>query len=128
MNLFYFKECTSKTVADIKTTKKRQSNNKNAIDNFSLLLNDTKIAIGNIESCLESEEESRRIYVKMVNGDMTFADDMLGLSQKGENDSHYRSYLALDKTSVIEVRIGNHYETKKQQNKSRTISRNICFK
>ena len=82
---------------------------KNAI---RLLLADTSAATDNIVECLNNPSEIEKRLALVKKGDVSFADDLLGISPKGNNDSRYRAYLALDENNIIEIRIGNHYETK----------------
>lgn len=111
MENFAYEEMTSQDVYMVKKTFHEQSNNKQAIDAFNIIMKETQIAITNIENVVKSEDELRQLLIKLRNGDVSFAKEVLGLSPKGKNDSCYRAYLAIDKQNIIEVRFANHYET-----------------
>ena len=113
MNGFNYAECNTNAVITIKKKFKQQTNNADARTSFLLLLADTSAAANNIAECLNSPSEIEKRLSLVKSGDVSFADDLLGLSPKGDNNSRYRAYLALDEGSIIEIRIGNHYETKK---------------
>lgn len=113
MNGFNYAECNANAVITIKKKFKQQANNADARTSFLLLLADTSTATNNIAECLNSPSEIEKRLSLVKSGDVSFADDLLGLSPKGDNNSRYRAYLALDEGSIIEIRIGNHYETKK---------------
>lgn len=113
MNGFNYAECNTNAVITIKKKFKQQTNNADARTSFLLLLADTSAATNNIAECLNSPSEIEKRLSLVKSGDVSFADDLLGLSPKGDNNSRYRAYLALDEGSIIEIRIGNHYETKK---------------
>ena len=108
MNGFNYAECNTNTVITIKKKFKQQANNADTRTSFLLLLADTSAATNNIAECLNSPSEIKKKLSLVKSGDVSFADDLLGLSPKGDNNSRYRAYLALDEDSVIEIRIGNN--------------------
>ena len=113
MNEFYFKECSSQYVVNVKKAIKQFRNNTSVVDNYNNLLKDTETAISNIEQCINTEEELVQRYNKMKEGNVSFLDDVIGTNPRGNNDSHYRAYLALDEKNVVEIRVATHYATKK---------------
>lgn len=113
MKAFNYADCDIDLAIRIKKEVKQTANNPSAQTAFLSLLADTNIATENIVECLENPTEMEKKLNLIQKGDVSFADDILGLSQKGVNDSRYRAYLALDKNNIIQIRIGNHYETKK---------------
>lgn len=126
MREFNYTRCDANTVIRIKREFKQQANNADAKSSFLLLLADTSAATDNIVECLNNPSEIEKRLALVKNGDVSFADDLLGISPKGNNDSRYRAYLALDENNIIEIRIGNHYETKriilgKSNNKSQFL-------
>lgn len=109
MNGFNYAECNANAVITIKKKFKQQANNADARTSFLLLLADTSAATNNIAECLNSPSEIEKRLSLVKSGDASFADDLLGLSPKGDNNSRHRAYLALDEGGIIEI----HYETKK---------------
>lgn len=55
MENFAYEEMTSQDVYMVKKTFHEQSNNKQAIDAFNIILKETQIAITNIENVVKSE-------------------------------------------------------------------------
>ena len=46
---------------------------------------------------------------------------------RGDNDSHYRAYIALNERDIIEIRVANHYATKKSVlDKSNNKAQYLC--
>ena len=113
MKNFNFKECTSENAVSIKQAMRRNANNAEAQRQYALLLEDTKNAISNLEECLNSEQGLKEFLGLMKQGNLTFITEVIGVFPKGNNNSLYRSYLALDEKNIVEIRVGGHYTTKK---------------
>ena len=111
MGEFNFTSCSAKDIIAIKKEHKAKANNEDANNKYLLLLEDTKTAIDNISECIDNVSllNDKMSLVRQEN--VSFADDILGLSPVGGNKSRYRAFLASDRTNIIEIRIGNHYET-----------------
>lgn len=123
MEKFTYETMSPQIVFNAKRTFQEQSNNKAAIDNYNTIIKETQIAISNIENVINSKDELRQLLIRFRKREISFAKDILGLSQKGENNSFYRAYLAMDKKNIIEVRFSNHYETSKTaRDKSNNMS------
>ena len=113
MRAFNFNSCSVKDVIAIKKEHKAKANNENANNKYLSLLEDTKTAIDNISECIDNESSLNDKMALARQGNVSFADDILGMSPIGNNKSRYRAFLASDNTNIIEIRIGNHYETEK---------------
>ena len=95
MKGFNHSECDAKTAITIKRQAKQQANNPSAQSTFLSLLADTSAATENIVECIDNPTEMEKRLELVRNGDVSFADDILWLSPKGDNDSRYRAYLAM---------------------------------
>lgn len=113
MKAFNYANCNINLVIRIKKAFKQAANNPTARSAFLSLLADTSSATENIFECVQNPTEMEKRLELIHTGDVSFADDLLGLSPSGDNNSRYRAYLALDNNNIIQIRIGNHYETKK---------------
>lgn len=113
MKAFNFKTQKADNIIAIKKNYKTNSNNPDTIRDYHKVLEDSQIAIDNIEECLNDRNTLRQIYVGFNKGDTSFLDNVIGLDSRGLNDSHYRDFLTLDTANVVGVRISDHYETEK---------------
>ena len=123
---FTYSGLPSQNIYDIKERFRQQRNNEEAKNAFNTILNETQIAISNINEIIKSETELRQLVIKLRHNDISFAKDVLGLAPKGKNGSYYRAFLAMDEKNIIEIRFANHYETKnaaseKSNNKSQFL-------
>ena len=103
-------------VNDIIAAKKalrQQQNNNDAIKNVQDIIADTPVAIDNIQEMRSNSDLLQQVWIRIRNADTSFGDNILGTSEQGSNGSHYRPYLALDGKNIIQIRIADHYETKK---------------
>lgn len=126
MELFTIQNCNPEYVIGLKNQYKKFANKQEVRDAFTKLLNETHIAIRNIEELLHDSEHLQKLLLSLRQCDTAILDSVLGTCEQGQNNSHYRAYLALDEKSVIETRIANHYETKnaildKSNNKSQYL-------
>ena len=113
MKPFTYSQCNNAFALTTKKEYKQHDNDKSIKAKYNSLIGDTYIAIENIEEVLNDLNELQRLKVSIENEDTSFANAILGTSNYGNNDSCYRSYLTIDGKNVIEIRIANHYETKK---------------
>ena len=113
MKTFTYSQCNNEFVLSIKKEYKQHDNDSSIKAKYNSLIGDTYIAIENIEEVLSDTDVLQELKVSIENEDTSFANTILGTSNYGNNDSCYRSYLTIDGKNVIEIRIANHYETKK---------------
>ena len=113
MKAFTYSQCNNEFVLSIKKEYKQHDNDSSIKAKYNSRIGDTYIAIENIEEALSDTDVLQELKVSIENEDTSFANTILGTSNYGNNDSCYRSYLAIDGKNVIEIRIVNHYETKK---------------
>lgn len=113
MKTFTYSQCNNEFVLSIKKEYKQHDNDSSTKAKYNSLIGDTYIAIENIEEVLSDTDALQKLKVSIENEDTSFANTILGTSNYGNNDSCYRSYLTIDGKNVIEIRIANHYETKK---------------
>lgn len=113
MKSFKYPQCNNAFVLTTKKEYKLHPDDNSAKSKYVSLVGDTYIAIENIEEALTDLDELQKLKVSIENEDTSFANTILGTSNYGNNDSCYRSYLTIDGKNVIEIRIANHYETKK---------------
>lgn len=113
MKTFTYSQCNNEFVLSIKKGYKQHDNDSSIKAKYNSLIGDTYIAIENIEEVLSDTDVLQELKVSIENEDTSFANTILGTSNYGNNDSCYRSYLTIDGKNVIEIRIANHYETKK---------------
>ena len=113
MKTFTYSQCNNEFVLSIKKEYKQHDNDSSIKAKYNSLIGDTYIAIENIEEVLSDTDVLQELKVSIENEDTSFANTVLGTSNYGNNDSCYRSYLTIDGKNVIEIRIANHYETKK---------------
>lgn len=120
---FNNKECTAQDVANIKKLYKQQSNNPKITKEYTDILEDTKTAIKNLNSCITSQEKLRTIMKLIQQENTSFMKNIIGVNEKGNNNSYYRGFLSLDEKNVLEIRIANHYETvNSAKDKSNNVS------
>ena len=119
---FNYKECTAQDVANIKKLYKQQSNNPKITKKYTDILEDTKTAIKNLNSCITSQEKLRTIMKLIQQENTSFMKNIIGVNEKGNNNSYYRGFLSLDEKNVLEIRIANHYET---ENSAKDKSNNV---
>ncbi len=119
---FNNKECTAQDVANIKKLYKQQSNNPKITKEYTDILEDTKTAIKNLNSCITSQEKLRTIMKLIQQENTSFMKNIIGVNEKGNNNSYYRGFLSLDEKNVLEIRIANHYET---ENSAKDKSNNV---
>lgn len=113
MNQFNLPSCSSEDVMRVKKDIKTKSNNKSVQAAYQSLFGDTQIAVSNIQECLNNPNDIEQRLSLIHNGDVSFADDIIGLTPRGNGASRYRAFLALNERDILEIRIGNHYETEK---------------
>ena len=113
MKSFKYPQCNNAFVLTTKKEYKLHPDDNSAKSKYVSLVGDTYIAIENIEEALTDLDELQKLKVSIENEDTSFANTILGTSNYGNNNSCYRSYLTIDGKNVIEIRIANHYETKK---------------
>lgn len=113
MNQFNLPSCSSEDVMMVKKDIKTKSNNKSVQAAYQSLFGDTQIAVSNIQECLNNPNDIEQRLSLIHNGDVSFADDIIGLTPRGNGASRYRAFLALNERDILEIRIGNHYETEK---------------
>ena len=113
MKSFSYPQCNNAFVLTTKKEYKQHPDDNSVKSKYVSLVGDTYIAIENIEEVLTDLDELQKLKVSIENEDTSFANTILGTSNYGNNDSYYRSYLTIDGKNVIEIRIANHYETKK---------------
>lgn len=119
---FNYKECTAQDVANIKKLYKQQSNNPKITKKYTDILEDTKTAIKNLNSCITSQEKLRTIMKLIQQENTSFMKNIIGVNERGNNNSYYRGFLSLDEKNVLEIRIANHYET---ENSAKDKSNNV---
>lgn len=112
MKSFTYQSCNNEAVLSVKKEFKQNPNDSSIKSKYESLIGDTYIAIENIEEALNDLNELQKLKALIDNEDTSFANVILGTSNRGNNDSCYRAYLTIDGKSIIEVRIANHYETK----------------
>ncbi len=111
MKSFINNEQIHKDIISVKNRKK--ANKSDAKKEFENILSDTRTAIDNINECINNVKLLQDIYKNFRKADISFLDKILGLKKRGSNGSHYRDYLSLNEKDIIEIRISDHYETKK---------------
>lgn len=123
MKIFNNQECNAQYVLKIKKLYKQQSNNRNIMQRYNAILNDTKIAIENLDECINSSEMLNNMFNSIKQENISFMKELLGVTGQGNNESLYRGYLALNGKNILELRVSNHYETKSvAKEKSNNIS------
>ena len=75
-------------------------------------LKDTKTALSNIEECINDPVNLNQRLENLKLGNTSFISDVVGATQKGNGESYYRTFIALDEKTVIEIRISEHLATK----------------
>ena len=113
MKSFTYSQCNNEFVLTTKKEYKQHPDDDSVKSKYVSLVDDTYVAIENIEEVLNDLNELQKLKVSIENEDASFANTILGTSNYGNNNSCYRSYLTIDGKNVIEIRIANHYETKK---------------
>lgn len=103
--------CTSDDIRKIKRQRKNFANNPKISSEYDKVVEDTKIAIENLTEYINNPELLNQLLLKIQEEDSTFLVGALGLTKRGNNDSYYRGYLALDARNVVEFRAADHYET-----------------
>ena len=123
MKSFNNRECSAQYVLKIKKLYKQQSNNPNIIQQYNAILNDTNIAIENLNECINSSVMLNNMFNSIKQEDISFMKELLGVTGRGNNESLYRGYLALNGKNILELRVSNHYETESvAKEKSNNIS------
>lgn len=123
MKSFNNRECSAQYVLKIKKLYKQQLNNPNIIQQYNAILNDTNIAIENLNECINSSVMLNNMFNSIKQEDISFMKELLGVTGRGNNESLYRGYLALNGKNILELRVSNHYETESvAKEKSNNIS------
>lgn len=112
MQDFIYSECDSNNIIEIKKLVKKFANKEKYIKNYQNIITDTKTARENIATCLNSDEELKKRLSLIQKENIGFLDDVLGLKERGNNNSRYRAYLSMEGNYIVEIRISNHYTTK----------------
>ena len=97
---FNNKECTAQDVANIKKLYKQQSNNPKITKEYTDILEDTKTAIKNLNSCITSQEKLRTIMKLIQQENTSFMKNIIGVNEKGNNNSYYRGFLSFLSTDL----------------------------
>lgn len=127
MKSFTYQSCNNEAVLSVKKEYKQNPNDSSIKSKYESLIGDTYIAIENIEEALNDLNELQKLKALIDKEDTSFANVILGTSNRGNNDSCYRAYLTIDGKSIIEVRIANHYETKTSAlEQSNNLSQFLC--
>lgn len=113
MKYFTYPQCNNEFVRATKKDYKLYPNNNLIKSKYISLIGDTYTAIENIEEVLNDLTELEKLKEIIGKEDTSFANVILGTSNYGKNNSYYRAYLSIDGKNVIEIRIANHYETKR---------------
>lgn len=113
MKYFTYPQCNNEFVRATKKDYKLYPNNNLIKSKYISLIGDTYTAIENIEEVLNDLTELEKLKEIISKEDTSFANVILGTSNYGKNNSYYRAYLSIDGKNVIEIRIANHYETKR---------------
>jgi len=113
MNEFNISSCSSKDVIKVKKNFKAKSHDKSVQTAYQSLLDDTQIAVNNLQECLTNPNEMEHRLSLIHNNDVSFADDIIGLTPRGNSTGRYRAFLSLNKKDILEIRIGNHHEPAK---------------
>ena len=123
MKSFNNQECSAQYVLKIKKLYKQQSNNLNIIQQYNAILNDTNIAIENLNECINSSVMLNNMFNSIKQEDISLMKELLGVTGRCNNESLYRGYLALNGKNILELRVSNHYETESvAKEKSNNIS------
>ncbi len=112
MKSFNNKSFVAEKAVEIKESSKRFPNNEEIQDSFNTAIEDTYIAVENLEGVINNTEVLSSITDSIRNEDTSFARDLLGTIEQGNNNSHYRAFFTIDGKAILEIRISNHYETK----------------
>ncbi|MCF0199416.1 MAG: hypothetical protein HUK02_08850, partial [Bacteroidaceae bacterium] len=89
-------------IAAKKTFKQHQNDGK-AIRDIQTIIEDTKIAIDNIQEVLSNSKLIQQVWLRIRNADTSIGDEILGTKEHGNNGSRYRPYLTLDGKNIIEI-------------------------
>ena len=111
MKSFNNKSFTAEEAVEIKNLSKRFPNKEEIQKSFKTAINDTYIAIDNLEEAINSPKILSSIIGLIQNEDTSFAIELLGTTEQGNNNSHYRAFFTIDGKAILEIRIANHYET-----------------
>ena len=79
MKSFNNRECSAQYVLKIKKLYKQQLNNPNIIQQYNAILNDTNIAIENLNECINSSVMLNNMFNSIKQEDISFMKELLGV-------------------------------------------------